>query len=72
MRRRITKQPITPQTIAAIEGRASYFRRHKDGRVKDPYHPGIAASRHLLRIQRQPLCRAVFDAMRPNLLATVQ
>ena len=63
---------LTPQTIAAIEGRAGYFRRHKDGRVKDPYHPGITASRHLLRLQRKPICRAVFDAMRPNLLATVR
>ena len=63
---------LTPKTIAAIEGRAGYFRRHKDGRVKDPYHPGIAASRHLLRLQRAPICRAVLDAVRPDLLATVR
>ena len=63
---------LTPETIAAIQGRASYFRRHKNGRVKDPYHPGVAASRHLLRLQRRPICQGVLNALRPNLLATVQ
>lgn len=63
---------LTPKTIAAIEGRASYFRRHKNGRVKDPYHPGLTASRHLLRLRRRPICQGVLNAMRPDLLATVR
>ncbi|MFY0611314.1 MAG: hypothetical protein JXQ99_07310 [Hyphomicrobiaceae bacterium] len=62
---------LTPATIAAIEGRAGYFRRHKDGRVKDPYHPGLTAARHLLRIQRGPICKGVLNAVRPDLIATV-
>jgi hypothetical protein len=63
---------LTPETVSAIEGKASYFRRHKNGRVKDPYHPGPAASRLLLKLQRKPFCRAVLNAMRPNLLATLR
>ena len=63
---------LTPKTIAAIQGKARYFRRHKNGRVKDVYHPGPAAARLLLKLRRQPLCRAVLNAVRPNLLATVR
>jgi len=62
---------LTPKSIDAIQGRAEYFRRHKNGRVKDVYHPGIAASRHLLRLRRGSICRGVLNALRPGLLATV-
>lgn len=57
---------LTPRTIAAIEGKARYFRRHKDGRVKDPYHPGLRAARLLLKTESKPFCQAVMSADSPR------
>lgn len=65
-------QMLTPQTIAAIEGNRHYFRRHRNGRVKDPYHPNIAAARRLVDIQRPRFCQAVMRSLRSNLVATVK
>jgi len=63
---------LTKETITAIQGNARYFRRRKNGGIKDPYHPLTSAARHLLKIQRRPLCRAVLKALRPGLLATIR
>jgi len=63
---------LTPGTIKAIQGRADYFSRNEKGRVKDPYHPNIRASRRLLALRKRPLCRAVMMSLRPKLNATVR
>jgi len=60
---------ITDRTIKAIEGNARYFRRKKNGRVKDPYHPLTPAARRLLALERVPICRAVLSALRPSKMA---
>lgn len=62
---------LTPSTVAAIEGKAVYFRRHRDGRVKDPYHPGTPATHRLLSLQEEPFCKAVMQAANPGLVATI-
>jgi hypothetical protein len=63
---------LTPATIKAIQGKAHYFRRHENGRVKDPYHPGKAAARKLVSLRKGPLCRAVLKAMRPSTYAGIR
>jgi len=63
---------LTPETIKAIQGRADFFRRTKEGRVKDPYHPNIRAARRLLALRKRPLCRAVMMNLRPKLNATLR
>jgi hypothetical protein len=63
---------LTSSTVAAIQGRASCFRRNPNGGVKDPYHPGLAAARRLIKIQRRPICHAILDNIRPNRLANAQ
>jgi hypothetical protein len=63
---------FTPKTVAAIQGRASYFRRHPNGTVKDPYHPGLSAARRLIQMRRRPICRAILDNIRPKRVAKAQ
>lgn len=62
---------FTTATVAAIQGKAAYFRRHPNGRVKDPYHPGISAARRLLTLRQRPVCTAVMEALGPDRMATV-
>ncbi len=58
---------LTPRTIAAIEGARRYFRRRKNGTVKDPYHPNGSAARRMIKIREKALCRAVHEAISPPL-----
>lgn len=50
---------FTPRTIAENQGNAANFRRHKSGKVKDPYHPTEAGAQKFLALQRDALCTAV-------------
>ena len=56
---------ITKQTRAAIEGNGRYFRRHKSGKVKDPYHLQANGTRHMISLHREKMCRAVLKALQP-------
>mgnify|MGYP001825716716 CR=1 FL=1 len=49
----------TPETRAAIEGKARFFRRREDGSVKDPYHANEDAAQRFLESRRPTLCRAL-------------
>ena len=51
------------ETRAVIEGKPRYFRRHENGKVKDPLHPNASAIRQFLEINSPALCDAVFDAL---------
>ena len=54
----------TPETRAAIEGKAQFFRRREDGTVKDPYHANEDAAGRFLDLRRGPLCRALAKQLR--------
>ena len=57
---------FTDQTIAANQGNASHFRRKKNGRVKDPFHPNQRAARKFFELQKPHLCRAVLEQLTPS------
>ncbi|MEL7544736.1 MAG: SGNH/GDSL hydrolase family protein [Pseudomonadota bacterium] len=50
---------LTPVSIASIQGKRQYFRRHKSGKVKDPFHPNEKATRKFLNVIKPKLCRAI-------------
>ncbi|MEO0620252.1 MAG: hypothetical protein AAFZ01_13350, partial [Pseudomonadota bacterium] len=50
---------LTPVSIAAIQGKRQYFRRHKSGKVKDPFHPNEKATRKFLSVIKPKFCRAI-------------
>ncbi|MEM9578330.1 MAG: SGNH/GDSL hydrolase family protein [Pseudomonadota bacterium] len=54
---------ITPETIATNQSTPSFFRRHKDGRVKDPYHPNERGARHHFKQRGPALCAAIFEVL---------
>lgn len=57
---------ITDTTIAANLGRKESFRRHKSGKVKDPFHPTEAAAGKFLNLSRGKLCRAIMSQLMPK------
>jgi len=54
---------LTKQTVAAMQGKARYYYRHANGRVKDPYHPNPAGARRFLRLKRNAYCRSIAKAL---------
>ncbi len=55
----------TKKTIAAFQGNPRYFRRHKSGKVKDPYHPNESGAMAFARLRREALCPVVLSKLRP-------
>lgn len=51
----------TPQTVAANQGNASFFRQNKSGSVKDPYHPNKKAAKHFFSLTKDDICTAVYE-----------
>ena len=56
----------TPATIKANQSNKTFFRRHKDGRVKDPYHPNKKGARNTLQLEMDNICEAIFTALEPD------
>ena len=56
---------LTDTTIPANLGRKESFRRHKSGKVKDPYHPTEAAAGKFLKLSRAKLCKAIISKLMP-------
>lgn len=56
----------TPETRAAIEGKAQFFRQREDGTVKDPYHANEDAADRFLKLRRKSLCRALAGQLRSH------
>lgn len=50
---------FTPETIAALQGQARFFRRRKDGSVKDPFHPNSGGAKAWLAKTAPALCAAI-------------
>lgn len=57
----------TPETVQANQGNKHYFRLNKSGKVKDPYHPNLAAAKNFFAIEMGDICSAIYaeisDAM---------
>ncbi|WP_298836464.1 SGNH/GDSL hydrolase family protein [uncultured Roseobacter sp.] len=56
----------TPATIKANQSTRAFFRQHKDGRVKDPYHPNKRGARNTLKLEMDNICEAIFTALGPD------
>lgn len=54
---------ITPETIAVNQSTPRFFRRHENGRVKDPYHPNERGARHHFEMRGKAMCDAIFSAL---------
>lgn len=61
-----TAPGLTPETIAALEGMPAFYRRHDDGRVKDPYHPIKRGAAQWLALRKGAICKAVATALEPG------
>ncbi len=57
---------LTRETLSAFQGQRTRFYRHKNGRVRDPYHPVPSAARAFLQMRRAPLCNAVVRQLWPD------
>lgn len=51
----------TPETVAANEGNAQYFRVNASGKVKDPFHPNQKGAESFFMIAMDDICTAVYD-----------
>ena len=60
----------TEATVAANQGNSAHFRRHSNGRVKDPYHPNKRAAARFFELQRDNLCNAIFEQIPPMKVAS--
>ena len=56
----------TPETIAANQGNRAHFRKHKSGKVKDPFHPNKTAAKKFFSLNMASICTAVFDQLSPR------
>ncbi len=59
----------TTRSVAAFQGKPQYYRRHRSGKVKDPYHPNENGATTFLRLRREALCTAALESLRPMALA---
>ncbi|MGJ8627503.1 MAG: SGNH/GDSL hydrolase family protein [Sulfitobacter sp.] len=50
----------TPETVKANEGNKHYFRLNKSGKVKDPYHPNLAAAKNFFALEMDDICNAIY------------
>ncbi len=57
------------QTVSAIQGQNHYFKRKKNGAVKDPFHPQKRAAQKVYDLKRTEICQAIAQAYMPKQLA---
>ncbi|MDA9207982.1 SGNH/GDSL hydrolase family protein [Octadecabacter sp.] len=53
----------TPETVAANQGNASFFRQNSNGSVKDPFHPNTRAAENFFDLEMDAICDAVFEQL---------
>ncbi|MEO0730685.1 MAG: hypothetical protein AAFY64_09910 [Pseudomonadota bacterium] len=54
---------LTSRTVTAMQGNRALYYKHKNGRVKDPYHPNDAGAATFLRLRKRAICSAVSKAL---------
>ncbi len=55
---------FTPETIKLNQGVRQHFRRHKSGKVKDPFHPNKRSAKKFFRLQHGAICKAVAEQLK--------
>lgn len=63
-------ETLDKQTVSLIQGQNKYFKRKKNGKVKDPFHPQKAAARQVYKLKRNDICRAISNAFMPKVIAS--
>ncbi len=61
---------LDKQTISLIQGQNKYFKRKKNGKVKDPFHPQKAAARQVYKLKNNEICQAIGKALMPKVVAS--
>lgn len=56
----------TPSTIRAFQNNRAYYRRRRNGTVKDPYHANAAGARRFLGLRGPAICRGVTETLFPS------
>ncbi len=63
-------QTLDKKTISLVQGHNKYFKRKKNGRVKDPFHPQKAAARKVYQLKNTEICKAIEKAFMPKVVAS--
>ena len=63
-------QTLDKQTISLVQGHNKYFKRKKNGKVKDPFHPQKAAARKVYKLKSEEICKAIEKAFMPKVMAS--
>ena len=53
----------TRTTLAAFENNPAYYRKRRNGSVRDPYHANAAGARRFLKLRGTAICRGVVQAL---------
>ena len=61
---------LDKKTISLIQGKNKYFKRKKNGSVKDPFHPQKAAARKVYTLKQQEICNAIGKIFTPKIVAS--
>jgi hypothetical protein len=61
---------LDKKTISLIQSQNKYFKRKKNGSVKDPFHPQKAAARKVYTLKQEEICQAIGKAFTPKVVAS--
>lgn len=56
---------LNDTTLKSFEGNARFYYRHRNGRVRDPFHPNPQAATTFFKLNRAAFCEAVVEALNP-------
>lgn len=63
-------ETLDAKTVSLIQGKNHYFKRKKNGKVKDPFHPQKAAARKVYNLKQNEICQAISKAYTPAVVAS--
>ena len=63
-------ETLDKKTIALVQGKNKYFKRKKNGKVKDPFHPQKAAARKVYNLKQNEICQAIGEVFAPKIVAS--
>lgn len=61
---------LDKKTITLIQGQNHYFKRKKNGSVKDPFHPRKRAASKVYTLKTAEICKAIEKAYTPKIVAS--
>lgn len=65
-------ETLDAKTISLVQGQNRYFKRKKNGKVKDPFHPKKAAARKVYNLKQNEICQAISSVYMPTVVASAQ